>query len=234
MEFTLLFAAFFGVLGYWLMLRWEGPRGNAAGCAANLWDVGLGAAAVGLIVGRIAAMVGDGVNPITNPGDLLIVRAGVATGWASLGAVATIGWVARHELWTVLDAIAPAALAGLSGWHLGCLARDACLGTTTDLPWAVSQSGGGIGRHPVEIYAALLFAVAALALARWKARGRPPLGVPAGIALAVAGAVRLATEPMRPTLGTGPVWWYAAAVLVGSGVVVWRWQRRRRPIPELA
>jgi prolipoprotein diacylglyceryltransferase len=108
------------------------------------------------------------------------------------------------------------------------------LGTTTDLPWAVSQSGGNIGRHPVELYAALLFVVAAAALARWKARGRPPLGVPAGIALAVAGAVRLVTEPLRPTLGTGPMWWYAAAVAAGGAVAVWRWQRRNRPVPELA
>ena len=76
MEFTLLFAAFFGVAGFWLMLRWEAARGNAADCAADLWEIGLTAAVVGVFVGRLAAMIADGVNPLTNPGDILIVRAG--------------------------------------------------------------------------------------------------------------------------------------------------------------
>jgi hypothetical protein len=212
-EFTLLFAAFFGIAGFWLMLRWEAPRGNDAGCAADLWEIGLTASVVGVFVGRLAAMIGDGVNPITNPAYVLIVRAGVATGWAALAALATVSWMGRRELLPVLDGIAPAAIAGLAGWHAGCLARDSCLGTTTDLPWAVAQSAGGPPRHPVEIYAAVLFAVAAVGLAVWKARGRPARGMPAILALGAAGAVRLITEPARPSLGSGAVWWYIAAIL---------------------
>ena len=52
MEFTLLAAAAMGVGGFWLMLRWEAKRGNAAGCSLDLWDAGLTAGAVGLLVGR--------------------------------------------------------------------------------------------------------------------------------------------------------------------------------------
>jgi prolipoprotein diacylglyceryltransferase len=200
------------------MLYWEGPRGNAIACAKSPFDAAIGAAVGGLFLGRIAAMVGGGVNPLTNPGDILIVRSGVATGPASLAAIAIYAWLARGEIAEMFHAVAPAALAGLAGWHAGCLVRGSCLGTRSDLPWAFSQTGSDVTRHPVEIYAALLFLAAAIGLAWWKYKGRPPLGVPAGLALAAAGAIRLLTEPMRPGLGDGPVWWYLAAVAVGFAV----------------
>jgi prolipoprotein diacylglyceryltransferase len=72
-----------------------------------------------------------------------------------------------------------------------------------------------VTRHPVEIYATLLFLLAAIALAAWKAYGRPNAGVPASLALLTAGAVRLVTEPLRPSLTGGPIWWYAVGVAVG-------------------
>ena len=222
MEFTLLFAAFFGVAGFWLMLRWEASRGNAVDCAGDLWEIGITAAVVGVFIGRLAAMLGDGVNPLGNPAEILIVRAGVATGWAALAALATVAWLGRRELWPVMDGLAPAALAAMGGWHAGCLARESCLGTTTDLPWGVAQSVGGPGRHPVEIYAAALFVVAAVVIALWKAKARPGPGLPMATALGVAGLVRLATEPFRPSLGAGPVWWYLGAVLVAGAVVAIR------------
>jgi hypothetical protein len=50
--------------------------------------------------------------------------------------------------------------------------------------------------------------------------------VPAGVALATAAAIRLITEPLRPTLGTGPVWWYAAAIAAGTAIVVAQTMRR--------
>jgi len=235
MEFTLLAAAAIGIAGVWLMLRWEAARGIAAGCARDLWDVALGAIGAGIVVGRVAAMVVAGVNPVLRPADLIIVRAGVATGWASIGALAVVAWTSRRPPWIVADGLAAASLAGLSGWHAGCVVRSACLGTTTDLPWGFAASPGGLPRHPVEVYAAVLLLAAALALALWKARGRPPLGVPAGLALASAGAVRLVTEPLRPSLGGGPVWWYVAAMAAGTAVAARRWRTiaARRSLPPL-
>ncbi len=231
MEFTLLFAAFFGVAALRLMLRWEAARGNAADCAGDLWDYALVAAVAGVFVGRLAAMIGDGVNPLTNPGDIIIVRGGVATGWASLAALGTLAWLGRRELLAVADGLAAAALAGLGGWHTGCLARDTCLGTPTDLPWGVAQSAGGPTRHPVEIYAAALLIAAGIAIALWKARGRPIPGQPAAVALGAAGAARLITEPFRPSLGAGPVWWYAAAMLIAALAVILLRVRRRSGAP---
>jgi prolipoprotein diacylglyceryltransferase len=219
MEFTLLIAAAMAVAAGSIALRWEAARGNAVDCAADLWDVFLGAAVSGLFVGRLAAMVASGVNPFTNPGDILIVRGGVATGWATLAAIAVVGFMSRGEARLVADSLAVAALAALAGWHLGCLPREACLGTPSDLPWAMTQAGSTVGRHPVELYAAGLLVAAAIVLAR--RRRRPlPIGLAAGYALLVAATVRLVTEPLRPGLGGGPTPWYVAGILVGAGWIV--------------
>ena len=226
MEFTLLGAVLFAILPLYGMLYWEGRRGNAASCTKNLWDIALAGVIAGVVVGRLAAMIADGVNPLTHPADIIIIRGGVATGPAALAGLATVAWLGRDELWPVLDGLAAAALAGLGGWHAGCVVRDACLGTASDLPWAVAQDGSSVTRHPVEMYAAFALFFGAAVVAVWRQRGRPAPGLPAGVALAYASGVRLLTEPLRPALGTGPVWWYAAGVVAGAIVALTALRRR--------
>ena len=227
MEFTLLGSAAIAVAGLYATLWWEARRGNAVECTRDLWDVALTAAIAGVFVGRVAAMVGDEVNPLAHPGDLLIIRAGVATGWASAAALSTAAVLGRRELWPVLDGLAAASLAGLAGWHAGCLTREACLGTPSDVPWAMTQAGSTIARHPVELYAAAALAIAALVLVALRARRPLPSGVPAAAALAIVGTVRLLTEPLRPSLGSGPVGWYVAAIVVGIATGVLRYRKAR-------
>lgn len=228
MEFTLLGAAFVAVIALYVTLYWEARRGNAAGCTHDLWEIAITAGIAGLFVGRIAAMIGDGVNPVTSPADIVIIRGGVATGPAAVGAILTAGWLGRREVWPVLDGLAAGALAGLGGWHAGCLLRDACLGTPSELPWAYSQTGSSVTRHPVEIYAALLLFAAAGLVALWRARGRPAPAMATGVALAAASAIRLVTEPLRPTLGSGPIYWYWLGLLIGLGMVTWAARRGSR------
>ncbi|MGD2052358.1 MAG: prolipoprotein diacylglyceryl transferase [Acidimicrobiia bacterium] len=227
MEFTLLAAAAAAFVLVIAELAWE-RRHEVPGSGRDLVEIAFTAAVTGMLAGRLAAMVGDGVNPMLHPADILIVRGGVATGPASLGALAWIAWAGRHRLWQVADGLSAAALAGLAGWHAGCLARHACLGTPSDLPWAYAQRGGGVTRHPVELYAAVLLAVAAVAIALWRWKRPPRPGVAASLALAAAGAVRLVTEPLRPSLAHEPVAWYLAAVVAGLGVAWWRARRPRR------
>jgi hypothetical protein len=231
MEFTLLFAVVIAVLGMYAFLTWESKRGNAADCAGDLWDYAATAAVVGIFAGRLAAMIGDGVNPFTHPGDIVIVRAGVATGPASVAALLTLGILARREVIIVADGLSAAALGSLAGWHAGCMARDSCLGTASDLPWAQSLSGSLVDRHPVEIYAALLFFAFGAALAWAKAYHRPPPLTPAGLSLIVAGGARLVTEPLRPGLSGGPEVWYWLAVLAGVGLVGYSLTRVKRKVP---
>lgn len=227
MEFTLLFAAAIAFAAGSIALRWEAARGNAVDCASDLWEVLLTSAIVGLFVGRLVAMITSGVNPLTNLGDILIVRGGVATGPATLAALLTMAFVARGEIVAVADSLAVASLASLGGWHGGCLARDACLGTPSDLPWAMTQPGSSIGRHPVELYAAAALLLGAAALAVVRKRLIPP-GLAAAAALGYSSLVRLATEPLRPSLGGGPIWWYLAGLLTAGGALAMVWRRRRQ------
>lgn len=223
MEFTLLGAALLAVAGVYGVLWYEAGRTNAADCTRDLWDMAIGAGLAGVAIGRIVAMVRGGTNPITHPGDILIVRSGVDTIAAAVAALAAFGWLARRDLWRNADGLAPAAVAGLALWHTGCTLRDACLGTPSDLPWAIAQTSGGVTRHPVELYAALLLAVAALALVIWKRRW-PPSGVVAAAAVVATAVARGVTEPLRPVIGDGLVVWYLGAATVGAAAMIWRWR----------
>ena len=219
MEFSLLGSAAIGVFGFWITLRWEAKRGNATGCAVDLWDAGLVAATSGLFIGRIVSMIQDGINPLTNPLQIILIRSGVSTAAVVIGTLAVFVYVARSSLADSADGIAPAALMGLAGWHAGCLATGSCLGTESGLPWTVPLPGSDITRHPVEIYAAIALGLVSIALALWKQHGRPPLGSVAGFALLGASGIRLATEPMRISLAGGPVLLYGTGVLLGLGMI---------------
>lgn len=224
MELTLLANALTAAAAVWVANRLLRPTVDRP------TDLLIGAAAIGLFVGRLAAMIGAGVNPLVRPGDILIVRGGVSTGFAALGALTALAWTQRHDLPRSLDQLAPAALAGLAGWHGGCLWRDTCLGTATELPWALTAAGSDVGRHPVELYTALgLIAAAAVV---WQLSDRPWLR--AGVGLGLAGGVRLATDPLRVSIVGGPIAWYLAAVVIGFGLaaVGQKLTRTRPPGPS--
>jgi len=229
MEFSLLAAAALAVAAAWAGLRLE-ARLRPEIPHRRLWDVIVPSVVVGLVLGRLAAMLTGGLNPIAHPADILVIRAGVHTGAASTAALITALVAARRHLLPTLDGVAPAALAGLAFWHAGCLLRRACLGTATGLPWGMALPGSPVARHPVELYAALLIAVGAAALLFRRRRPSAP-GVVAGIALAWASAARLVTEPIRPGIGAGPVWWYASATLIGVAAAALA-ASRRRSVPQ--
>jgi prolipoprotein diacylglyceryltransferase len=215
MEFTLLWAALLAVAAMWAMLRIEGRLGLLPDSRSDWFDLLIGSAVVGLVAGRLAAMILTGTNPLTHLGDVILIRGGVDTGFASLATILYLLWATRRSGLVSLDAVGPAVLAGLAGWHGGCLFRGTCLGTRSDLPWTWAEPGSDLTRHPTELYAALLFlagAAGVVLLLRRRARS----GAAASIALALAGVIRLATEPIRPSLGPGPIWWYTAALVAGA------------------
>lgn len=205
MEFSLLWAALTAAAASWVGLRVWDER-----LPERPFDRLITATVAGLLVGRLTAMIANGVNPVTHPGDILIVRGGVDTAAASAAFLAVLLWVTR-ETAGAIDALAPAVLLGLGGWHTGCLWRGTCLGTPSDLPWAWSQPGSVVTRHPVELYAALGLVIGAIVVSRigWRPWAR------AGAAFAVAAGIRLVTEPLRPSLTGGPVLWYMAGLLLG-------------------
>lgn len=228
MEFTLLGAVAFAAAATAGVLWFEAGRTNPPGSTRRLADAALAATLAGLLAGRLAAMAGGGTNPLTHPADIVIVRSGVDTGFAALAALVVLALLARRGPWATLDGLASAALAGLAGWHLSGVFRSAWLGTPSDLPWAFAQAGSAVTRHPVEVYAAASLLLGAVALHLWKRRSPRP-GVVGATALIVAAGVRLATEPLRLGLGTGPEWWYTAGTAAGLALLAWRLTRRPAP-----
>jgi prolipoprotein diacylglyceryltransferase len=209
-ELTLLWAALTAGLFAWVGLRvWDDGLPDRPG------DRLLAASLGGLLVGRLTAMISVGVNPITHPADIIVVRGGVSTVAATIGFSAILTWANRRPAGMV-DAMAPAIVLGVAGWHAGCVWRDACLGTASQLPWAWSQPGSAVTRHPVEIYAALGLVVAAIVVGRLG----PRPWLRSGAALASVAGVRLVTEPLRPSLDGGPVAWYAAGLALGIALMV--------------
>lgn len=217
MEFTLLWAALTGVVGLWF-----GVRFWASHDSDSLFDSLLLAAGAGLLGGRVTAMTAQGLNPLTNIGDLIIVRGGVSTVAATVFAIGTL-YLSTGRKISVLDRAAPPALLGLAGWHLGCLWRNACLGTASNLPWAWSEAGSDITRHPVEIYAAIGMTLGALLVTRLPRHA----GLRAGTALGVAATIRLGTEPFRLSITGGPVEWYAVGIVLGLALAAFTAARNR-------
>ncbi|HKY48082.1 MAG TPA: prolipoprotein diacylglyceryl transferase family protein [Acidimicrobiia bacterium] len=208
MEFTLLWAALTAFAAAWITIRLTRPA-----VPDRPVDRVIGAAVAGIAVGRVAAVLMQGTNPLTNPGELLIIRGGVDTVFASLAGVAVLAWPLRRVP-ASLDALAPAVLAALAGWHGGCLWRSTCLGTASDLPWAWALPGSDVTRHPVEIYAATLLLAGLWTIVTIKTFTRHP-GTAAAMAVFWSGLARLATEPFRPGLGASLSWFYALATVAG-------------------
>jgi prolipoprotein diacylglyceryltransferase len=224
MEFTLLWAALTAFAAALVTIRLTKPP-----APDRPLDRIVGAAVAGIAVGRVAALLMQGTNPLTSPGELLIIRGGVDTVWASLTGLAVLTWPLRRTP-RALDAIAPAALAALAGWHGGCLWRSACLGTTSDLPWAWALPGSDITRHPVEIYAAILLLLGAWSVLRIKWQ----VGLAAVMALFWAGLARLATEPLRPSLGASLWWFYGLATVTGLAAAAYLVLKTRKSADKAA
>ena len=223
MEFTLLLSAATGFFGVWVTNRVRRDRYPA--WLTRPTDLLIGVAAVGMLTGRLTAMVATGVNPITHPFDILLVRGGVNTAMAAVGACLALAWTMRDHLAEVFDLLVPASLAGLAGWHGGCVWRGTCLGAVTDLPWGMAVEGSTVTRHPVELYTAAGLALAAFIVGRLP--DRPMLATGAGVA-AVAG-IRLATEPLRLSVVGGQGAVYSVGLALGSALIL---ASAFRPRPE--
>ncbi len=201
MEFTLLWAALTGIGA---MLATD----RLLNADERRFDDLLSGALIGLSVGRLAAMIAGGSYPWQHPGLILLVRAGVHPGWASLAALLWLAFRFRFSPIT-LGAMAVPALIGLGGWEAGCVFRSACGGVTI-----------GSSALPIGLIAGVAFVGAALLVNRL-----PPPTKP-GAALLAAGVIRSASEPFRSALTHTVIWWYLVGIIVGLIVAV---TARRHP-----
>lgn len=175
----------------------------------------LGAVLVGMLAGRLAYLVGTGIDLlVARPVDLIFIRGGVAPVPAAVAALAALAWTCRSDLRRRLDLLAPAAVAGLAAWEAGCWWQGSCLGTRSDLWWALALPGSELTRHPVGLYAGLLLAAGAFWLLRRPIRWK---GATAAAGLGWASFVRLAVPLWSVGGWSSWTWWYLAGLLVGLG-----------------
>jgi phosphatidylglycerol:prolipoprotein diacylglycerol transferase len=147
------------------------------------------------------------------------------------------GWVAvaitKHKLGITRstgDHFALALPAGEAVGRIGCYFNQCCYGRACDLPWAVAQHGAL--RHPTQIYASIVAALAFVALLAIRSHLRRK-GDLWRIYLAIFGATRFGLEFLRENgpafLGLSAMQWLCLE-LCGFAIVSWRMAERRTPL----
>lgn len=177
----------------------------------------LGAVLVGIGLGRLAYLWAEGVNVIADPVELILVRGGISPVPAAAGAVGFLAWTCRSDLLNRMDYLAPAGLSGIVVWEAGCWWQGACLGSPSGLWWAMALPGSELTRHPVGLYAAVLFAAAAIWLL---VRPLPWKGATASVALGWAAGVRMIVPLWSVGGWSDRGWWYLVGAIVGLGGVI--------------
>ncbi len=173
-----------------------------------------------------------------NPLEIFTVwRGGMSFHGGFLGiTVAFILFARKHGLamMTLGDLAAAGGPIGLFFGRIANFINGELFGRVTDMPWAVEfPAGGGLARHPSQIYEALLeglvlFFVIRFLIIRKKALRRP--GLVFGTFLAGYGLARILVEFFRqPDAQLGYFWGFATMgmllsvpmVVLGAAVILW-------------
>lgn len=160
-------------------------------------------------------------------------------GWlASLLLSPLIAWIARVPRWSFLDIMTIAAAALFAVGRVACHATGCCIGTPTNLPWAISYDRGSfayalhLSRHMVGVDAShslpihplgLYMVIASLAslIIMLVAKDRLQDGVPALVGSAIFGLCFGSIELLRDAIPSGPdlrraeIWFAVGIVSVG-------------------
>ena len=215
MDLTLLLRAV-GALAAAALALWLSRRRLPPDYSQPFNDL-LGAVLAGIAVGRLAYVLGEGIDVLTRPMELIFIRGGVLPVAAAAAGAGYLVWTCRSDLLGRSDHLAPAVLAGLAVWEGGCWWQGPCLGAPSGLWWAKALPGSDLTRHPVGVYAAALLMAGAVWLLWKPLRAR---GATAAAGLGWASAVRLVTPLWSVGAWSGWTWWYLAGLLVGSGGLV--------------
>ena len=227
MEFTLILRAL-GAMVVAAVVLWASKRHSPPGATQPFSDL-LGAVLAGMAAGRLFYVLGEGIDLLARPMELIFIRGGVAPVPASLAAIGYLAWTCRSDLWKRLDHLVPAVLAGLAVWEAGCWWQGSCLGSPSDLWWAMPLQGSDLLRHPVGVYVSILLAAGAVWLwwrpLRWE-------GASAAAGMGWASGVRLVT-PLWSVGGWSEwTWWYLIGVVVGAAGVLVAWHRSKRDLMD--
>ena len=206
--------------------RWLPPRGlGGEGTVFDLLTPGL---LVGVLVGRVAAMLLEDPQGLTRPGDILILRGGAEFWPGVVAGLAVVAVTARRDgahVATRLAGLAPYALLAYGVYEAACLVRDGCFGPET--PIGLYPSGITVREFPIGLAVALLVTALAFALRR----------LPDGltvllVGVAGLGTVRAVAAIWLPRVGSGPTRQQIASAVVGiaaSAALAVAWLGKRTP-----
>lgn len=170
--------------------------------SASPLDLALWPAVVGVIAGRLAAMVIERGSSLGDLRDLFILRGGVelvpgvvvGVGMFALSARrAGVGAVAR------LGDLAPYGMAALAGYQATCVVREGCFGPSA--PFGLPIGGTGERVVPVEVIGALALGVIAVWLVAVRDRRSPGWSV--ACVVAVVALQRSLVSIWLPAVGDG-------------------------------
>ena len=195
------------------------------------WTILLGSAwiAAGVIVGgRLGWWLfyhrSDGV-----PGhwfDILAIwNGGMSFHGGLIGVVAAMGlWCRRHRIpfWNVADAAAVVAPVGLFFGRIANFINAELVGRPTEVSWAVIFPGDSFGRHPSQLYEAVLEGPLLLMLLLLLRRRRPQEGMLSAAFLVGYGLVRFLVEFTRepdPQLGFLAFGWLTMGQLLSITIL---------------
>lgn len=166
-----------------------GVRGTAKRWGLRIHDDAISIIMMSLVVGiilgaRLGYVIayGDGYY-LSHPAEILATwKGGMSFHGGLVGAVVATWLACRHlgvNCWTYFDMLAIWAPAGLMMGRCANFVNGELWGKECDpgsIPWAVAfDSGGGVWRHPSQLYEAILEGAILLAVMLWLSRRRPSL-----------------------------------------------------------
>lgn len=195
----------------------------------GILDAALGAAVIGVLVGRFTALAFDDPSSLTNLSSILVVRSGVEFWPGALAAGVWLAIRARREHAGIvirLAALAPALLVGWALYEGTCLLRGGCPGPVSSI--GLRPQGLSSRMFPVGLGVAAVAVLAAVAVSRLQRAGLSSVVVVISCVLA-ASLIRSVSSFWLPHIGTGltrqhrmSIAVLGFSVLVLAGIVVSR------------